>query len=50
MKVDYGVRALIDLAERRGAGPIQASEVAARQNVAELYLDQLLTRSRSLGS
>jgi hypothetical protein len=33
MKVDYGVRALIDLAERLGAGPLQASEVAARQNV-----------------
>ncbi|PZC48081.1 MAG: DNA-binding transcriptional regulator, IscR family [Chloroflexi bacterium] len=49
MKVDYGVRALVDLAERLGEGPVQASEVAARQNVPEPYLDQLLTTLQKFG-
>ncbi len=42
MKVDYGVRALVDLAANHGDRPIPASEIAARQNIPEAYLDQLL--------
>lgn len=49
MKVDYGVRALVDLAVHYGQGPVQASEVAARQNVPEPYLDQLLTFLQKFG-
>ena len=49
MKVDYGVRALVDLAQNFGAGPVQTSEIAGRQGVPEPYLDQLLTTLRKVG-
>ena len=42
MQVDYGVRALIDLAEHRGEGPVRAAEVAGRQSIPEPYLAQVL--------
>ena len=42
MRVDYGVRALVDLAERQGDGPVQSADIARRQNIPESYLDQLL--------
>lgn len=41
-RADYGVRALFDLAQRFGAGPTQAREIAARQSIPEAYLHQLL--------
>ena len=51
MKVDYGVRALIDLAQHngQGQGPSQTAEIAQRQGVPEPYLDQLLTTLRKAG-
>ncbi|MBI2867160.1 MAG: Rrf2 family transcriptional regulator [Chloroflexi bacterium] len=49
MKVDYGVRALIDLAQHVGEGPSQTAEIAQRQSVPEPYLDQLLTTLRKAG-
>ncbi len=49
MKVDYGVRALIDLAQHQGEGPVQTAEIAQRQGVPEPYLDQLLTTLRKVG-
>ena len=49
MKVDYGVRALIDLAQHYNEGPIQTAEIAHRQDVPEPYLDQLLTTLRKSG-
>ncbi len=42
MKVDYGVRALVDLAQSGGEGPVQAAQIAARQGIPEPYLDQLM--------
>ena len=42
MKVDYGVRALVDLAQYEGEGPVQAAQIAARQGIPEPYLDQLM--------
>ena len=42
MKVDYGVRALVDLAQYDGEGPVQAAQIAARQGIPEAYLDQLM--------
>jgi len=41
-EVDYGVRALVDLAQRYGGGSVQTVEVADRQGIPEPYLDQLL--------
>lgn len=39
---DYGVRALFDLALRFNQGPIQSREIAARRNIPEAYLHQVL--------
>ena len=48
-KGDYGVRALVELAHHYGEGPVQSAEIAARQQVPEPYLDQLLTTLRRAG-
>ena len=49
MKVDYGVRALVDLASHHGDGPVQSAEIATRQAIPEAYLDQLLTTLHKSG-
>ena len=49
MKVDYGVRALVELARRYGDGPVQTAEIAANQGIPESYLDQLLTTLHKAG-
>src|SRR5919205_3574601 len=49
MKGDYGVRAVLDLAERYGQGPVQSEAIAKRQEISEAYLDQLLTLLRRAG-
>ena len=49
MKVDYGIRALVELALHYGEGPVQTAEIAARQGVPEPYLDQLLTTLNKFG-
>lgn len=41
-RVDYGVRALFDLACNGGAVPVQSREIARRQGIPEPYLHQLL--------
>lgn len=48
-KGEYGVRALFDLAQHEGEGPIQTSSIAARQQVPENYLSQLLLTMRKAG-
>lgn len=42
-RTDYGVRALYELALHFGEGPIQSREIAARQQVPEAYLHQVLS-------
>lgn len=42
VKVDYGVRALVDLAIHRAAAPVRASEIAGRTMIPEPYLAQVL--------
>ena len=49
MRGDYGVRAVVDLAQRYGRGPIQSAEIAGRQAIPEPYLDQLLSALRKGG-
>ena len=49
MKVDYGVRALVELALNYGQGPLQTAEIAYRQGIPEAYLDQLMTTMHKLG-
>lgn len=48
-KGDYGVRALVELAHHFGQGPTQSAEIAAKQEIPEPYLDQLLTTLRRAG-
>jgi Rrf2 family transcriptional regulator, cysteine metabolism repressor len=45
-KGDYGLRALFDLAQRFGEGPIQSEEIARRQGIPGNYLNQLLITMR----
>lgn len=48
-KGDYGLRALFDLAQRFGQGPIQSEEIAQRQGIPVNYLNQLLIVLRRAG-
>jgi len=49
MKVDYGVRALVELAMNYGEGQVQTSEIAAKQGIPEAYLEQLMTTLNKFG-
>lgn len=49
MKVDYAVRALIELTDTFGAGTKQSADIAERWNIPAPYLDQLLTALRKAG-
>ena len=49
MKVDYGVRALVELALRHGEGPVQTADIAYKQGIPEAYLDQLMTTLHKFG-
>ena len=49
MKVDYGVRALVELASHYGDRSVQTAEIASRQSIPEAYLDQLLTTLHKFG-
>jgi Rrf2 family protein len=48
-RAEYGIRALIDLAQHYGQGPVQSHEIARRQGLPEPYLNQLLTALRRAG-
>ncbi len=48
-KVDYALRALLDLALQPPGRPAQSREVAARQAIPESYLNQLLVVLRRAG-
>lgn len=41
-RLDYGVRALFELASRPKTGPVQSREIARHQAIPEAYLHQLL--------
>ena len=49
MQVDYGVRALVDLAIHVGEGPVRASDIARRQHIPEPYLARVLHTLRRRG-
>ncbi|HLY64139.1 MAG TPA: Rrf2 family transcriptional regulator [Chloroflexota bacterium] len=49
MKVDYAVRALIELADTQTGGTKQSADIAGRWNIPAPYLDQLLTALRKAG-
>lgn len=49
MKVDYGVRVLVDLAQHYGQGVVQSGQIASRQAIPQPYLDQILMALRRAG-
>ena len=49
MKVDYGVRALVDLAQRADGGLVRTADIAKRQYIPEPYLDQVLSTLNKFG-
>ena len=49
MKLDYGLRALVDLAQHHGQGLIQTSAIARRQDIPEPFLEHVLTNLRRAG-
>ena len=48
-KGEYGVRALFDLAQQYGTDPVTSADIAARQQIPEAYLEQLLALLRKGG-
>ncbi|KEI01514.1 Rrf2 family transcriptional regulator [Clostridium botulinum] len=42
----YGVRAMVDLAINYGESPVSIKSIAGRQNISELYLEQLFSPLR----
>ena len=48
-KGEYGLRALFDLAQRYGEGPIQSRDIHQRQGIDENYLNQILILLRKAG-
>lgn len=48
-KLDYALRALLDLACQAPGKPAQSREIAARQEIPESYLNQLLVILRRAG-
>ncbi len=48
-KGDYGLRALFDLAQHYGEGPVQSDDIATRQGIPGNYLNQLLITMRRAG-
>ena len=49
MKVDYGVRAMVELVLHYGKGQVQTADIASKQGIPEAYLDQLMTSLHKFG-
>lgn len=49
MRVDYGVRALVELALHHGEGSVQTADIASNQGIPEAYLDQLMSTLNKCG-
>ncbi len=49
MKVDYGVRALVELAQHTDDRPVPTSDIASRQGIPEPYLDQVMAVLQKFG-
>lgn len=45
----YGIRAMLELAENQGSGPLQLKIIARRQDISVKYLDQLMAILKSAG-
>ena len=45
----YGLRAMIDIAQKQETGPVAINAIADRQNLSGRYLEQLLTPLKQAG-
>ena len=45
----YGIRAILELAENYGNGPLQVRTIASHQNISAKYLEQLMIVLKSAG-
>jgi len=45
----YGIRAILELAENHGRGPLQVKIIAQRQGISVKYLEQLMAILKSAG-
>ena len=45
----YGIRAILELAENQGRGPLQLKIIARRQDISVKYLEQLMAILKSAG-
>lgn len=48
-KTRYGLRAVIDLAENYGKGPIMAEAIAKREEISKNYLEQIMDALKKSG-
>ena len=48
-QVRYGTRAMLELAQHYGQGPVSLVQIAQAQELSEKYLEALLSRLRSAG-
>ena len=48
-KSDYGIRALVDLAQQGGGGPVPSGEISQRQRIPESLVGQVLGQLRTAG-
>jgi len=45
----YGIRAIIELAQRQADGPVQLRSISRHQGISEKYLEQLMTIMKGAG-
>lgn len=48
-KVEYALRALLELSEEQGKGPLGAKEIASRQGIPERFLEQQMNSLAKAG-
>lgn len=48
-KGKYGLRALVDMAERQDSGAVAIASIAKRQNISEGYLEQIMAKLKKAG-
>ena len=48
-KAHYGLRAMVELAQTYGSGPVALAEIAHAENISLRYLEQLIAKLRHAG-
>ena len=48
-KAHYGLRAMVELAQTYGSGPVALSDIAQAENISQRYLEHLIAKLRHAG-